>query len=95
MVIRVKPDVGQFVVVNKKWFETNTFFIQFLENLKSGKVYKILKIDVLGEEYPDEWGISSVQDIETLEIFDIRNYPELNDYWCIFDKEDEIKIVEL
>lgn len=90
MVIRVKPEVGQLIVISKSWFESNAFFSQFMENIQPGKVYQIKKIEVLD----DEWGISSIQDVETLEIFDVVDHPELDDYWCIFDKYDSIRVIE-
>lgn len=95
MVIRVKPEVGQLIIINKSWFEDNAFFAQFMQNIKPGKVYEITRIEILEDEYPDEWGIAGIKCIETDESFDIKDHDELNDYWCVFDRDDAIRIVAM
>ena len=94
MSIRTRPVVGQHLIINKAWMEPNKFFVQSMPNLTPGLVYKILEIDSL-DGHPEEWGIVKIQDIESGEIFDIYAIEALDDYWCIFDKADSIRIVEI
>lgn len=94
MPIRTRPLVGQHLIINKAWMEPNKFFVQSMPNLAPGLVYKILEVDNL-DEHQEEWGIVKIQDVESEEIFDINSIEALEDYWCIFDKEDSIRIVEI
>ena len=94
MPIRIKPDVGQHLIINKAWMDPNQFFVQSMPNLTPGKVYEILEVDTL-DGHPDEWGIVSIKDIETQEIFDVNNFEALEEYWCLFDKNDSIRLVEI
>jgi hypothetical protein len=32
MPIRIKPDVGQHLIINKAWMEPNQFFVQSMPN---------------------------------------------------------------
>lgn len=93
--IRVKPTEGQLMIIGKSWFTVNEFFAQYFPEIKPSKVYKILKVSVEDPDFPDDWGISAIQDITTEEIFDIANVPELDDYWALFDKDDNIRTVEI
>lgn len=91
MTIRIRPEIGQHLIINTAWMEPNEFFVQFMPNLSSGLVYEILEVEVL----EDEWGIVKIKDILSGEIFDINAIPELESYWCIFDKYDSVRLVEI
>ena len=93
MPIRVMPSVGQLMIINKNWFSYNQFFTQYMKSLEAGKVYKIIKVDILTGT--TDWGIVAVEDIETGEIINIEDVPELSEYWCIFTMNDSIRIVEV
>lgn len=94
MPIRTRPLEGQHMIIGSQWMEPNAFFVQYMPNLAVGKVYEIVGIAEMPGE-PDEWGISIIKDIETEEIFDISQHPELGDYWCLFDKDDAVRLVEI
>lgn len=57
------------------------------------KVYEIMRVE--DSIVADEWGISSIRDHETKEVFDITTYPELENYFCIFNAFDDFRIVSI
>lgn len=90
MTIRIKPSIGQQITINKTWFDDNPFIYQFMPNLQSGKIYLILNV----VEIDDNWGITSIMDIETQEQFSIDSDIALEDYWCMLDASDSFRILE-
>lgn len=86
------PEVNQFFIINRAWFSANELFNQYVK-LEPQIVYKILEVKVLSPEFPDDWGITLIQNFETEEIINFLDYPALEDYWCLFDKDDSIRIL--
>lgn len=93
---RIKPVVGQKMIINRVWFEPNEFMVQFMKTLQPARVYEILNVveQVFVDGIPS-WGITKIRDVITDEIFDIKDHPELDDYWCMFDSDDSIRIVDV
>lgn len=90
MPIRIKPVVGQKMTINNSWFNDNEYISYYIGDLKANVVYEIMEV----KELDDKWGISKIVDVETLEVFDISQPPELVDFWCLFDADDSIRILE-
>lgn len=90
MPIRIKPSVGNTVIINKKYFEDNIFITQFFPNLKPAVPYTIENVTILVD---DIWGIDKLKNPETGEVFDIGAISTLKDYWCILDANDSYRVV--
>ncbi|EQA7786745.1 hypothetical protein ACX818_001339 [Acinetobacter baumannii] len=90
MAIRTKPNEGDTIIINKKYFDDNILIAQYFPNLVHGKPFEIVKIVILID---DIWGISSLRDTDTGEVMDISTVDELKDYWCILDADDSYRVV--
>ena len=86
--IRVKPSVGDLMVINQAYCDANPLFTQYIPGLKPGQTYEILNI---GEDY-GEWGITSIKNVDTEEVLDITTVQELDSYWAMFDKYDSFRV---
>lgn len=89
--IRIRPEVGNHLIINQAFIEPNAFFLRYMTDLKVNAVYEILAI----ADVDSEWGITSVKDVETGVVTTITDHPELDDYWCIFDTYDSVRLVDL
>lgn len=90
IVIRIKPTIGEKLIISTQWFESNQFFSQYLE-LKPAKVYEIVEM----AEESGEWGISALKDVETEIVYNIADYEPLSDYFCFLDAYDNFRIVSI
>lgn len=94
--IRVKPEEGQWVIINKQWFDHNSLIAQYFPDMKPMTPYQILNIDTL--EGTERWGITSLVEYFSEEdggnkVFDIADIPELSDYYCLLDEDDSYKVL--
>lgn len=90
MAVKTKPNVGETIIINEKYFNQNALITQYFQNLKPGLPYEILKISELSDSL---WGISIIKSVETGEIFDISNILE-GRYWCLLDQYDSYRVIK-
>lgn len=93
MVIRVKPSIGQLVVINEAYIEQNPEICSAFGAIGPGEEFEILEMTTLSEDHPEVWGITSIKHTITGEVLDIKTVPELSSYWTIFEANDAIRIV--
>lgn len=85
------PKVGQILIPNQDYIESNPEIINAFPNIQKGKEFEILEVIT---DTDDMWGITKLLDIAENKVIDLAEAPSLEGYWTLFMEEDSIRVVD-
>lgn len=85
------PKVGQILIPNQDYIESNPEIIEAFPNIVKGKEYEILEVII---DVDDMWGITKLKDLSNDSLISLEDAPSLSGYWTLFMQDDSIRVVD-